>query len=478
MPNQLLEELEIPTTKEKMVRLSSFFSLLSFPLHFLQDLLTLQITQSHHNADTICPSIFQNHTPRIQSLRSVVPPSPPLLDSPSSSSYRTPLSQPSLLESPASQELSISQLATAVHHLSTTVGRLSSENEAQSRKLAQFASTVARLSSENEELKRRSEEQGRTIQEISTASLPNGHWSWDAGKGGMGSYSWSRNLMKYKPNQHQPTNLSEPPPSLATLPLELVDAIVSLLPRTDVLRLCGVSFMLLERASIHIYATRTVAMTSREAASFVLSRLKEPFSLENRVTPLLIPSRLSLTYRSFKSKHLTHLSRVGRHLPSLPIDLLCLERDPKSPQFSIERWSPLLWFLNPRHLHYGSNEGDQDGTPPTVSHVHRHSVAVATRWNRLAVFVAKGAHSVPLLVDSEEFAFCEVMRATGEIRAMGLLRVFVNERQSKLEIVEEREIEGFLKILPVLDPSLSSRSFVVALLAHSSGDFMTVHTLD
>lgn len=187
------------------MRLSSFFSLLSFPLHFLQDLLTLQITQSHNNADTICPSIYQNQTPRIQSLRSVVPPSPPLLDSPSSFSYRTPLSQPSLLESPASQELSISQLATAVHHLSTTVGRLSSENEAQSRKLAQFASTVARLSSENEELKRRSEEQGRTIQEISTASLPNGHWSWDAGKGGMGSYSWSRNLVRFFPSFPSPS---------------------------------------------------------------------------------------------------------------------------------------------------------------------------------------------------------------------------------------------------------------------------------
>lgn len=70
-----------------------------------------------------------------------------------------------------------------------------------------------------------------------------------------------------------------------------------------------------------------------------------------------------------------------------------------------------------------------------------------------------------MLVDSGEFAFCEVMRATGEIRAMGLLRVFVDQRQSKLEIVEEREIEGFLKNLPVLDLSLRSRSFVVALLA-------------
>lgn len=79
--------------------------------------------------------------------------------------------------------------------------------------------------------------------------------------------------------------------------------------------------------------------------------------------------------------------------------------------------------------------------------------------------MAKGVHSVPLIVDSEEFGFCGVMRAAGEVRAMGLLRSFEDQREAKLEIVDERDTEVFLKGLPERDPSVRSRSFVVALLA-------------
>lgn len=70
-----------------------------------------------------------------------------------------------------------------------------------------------------------------------------------------------------------------------------------------------------------------------------------------------------------------------------------------------------------------------------------------------------------MIADGEEFGFSGVMRAVGEVRAAGLLRSFEDQKESKLEIVDERDIEVFLKALPERDPSVKSRSFVVALLA-------------
>ncbi|KAL7417668.1 hypothetical protein BDY24DRAFT_437991 [Mrakia frigida] len=259
----------------------------------------------------------------------------------------------------------LSQLTSFVYQLSATVGSLSHENSL-------LSDAVRNLVSDNESLQRQVEQNNLVIMEISRASLPGGHWVWEAGYRGeerIGRWVWSGNKYKQIPFQHTD---GLPTASLDSMPVELFNSIASLLPRSAILSLCGVSVRLFQLASQILYPKSGVLLGTKEAALFVNARTSAAAS--NHIRARLLPSTIKLYAADFTWKHLSPcLNKAGSNSPPLrtiPVNLLRIH--PGGQPSSLFQWSPILNHLNPKELVYGDGHIG-DCVLPTILQVEQSS---------------------------------------------------------------------------------------------------------
>ncbi|KAL7417705.1 hypothetical protein BDY24DRAFT_375799 [Mrakia frigida] len=385
---------------------------------------------------------------------------PPPLDSPSSSSSSSslpPISHHRPQPTVASSSASGDPVAAQIAQLFSLVGRVSSENEALKAQVARLSSqdeahssSIARLSSENEELRKRDEEKEKTMKEMTKAF--GSHWVWEAGrKEEKGRWLWSGDELLRTP---PPTSLSKPPRSLDSFPTELVHSIFSLLDRSDLLALCGVSFRTLEITSSLVYGSQRLVLGSRTAAMLVGARINNPLPSPNRVSSLLLPKVLALSPSNFDAADFLPLP-TG---PPLKIDALGVYTEAGS---LFPPWFPILNLLDPIDLSISG--------PTSTAHVSPTSFYIAedelSRWTRLEGFKAVGASSIGIRPDgSSVFDACIRRCNPGRRTGMALITYFSDGRGNQEEVITEGEISSVLARSSVSDPARALVLFYAAVV--------------
>ena len=223
---------------------------------------------------------------------------------------------------------------------------------------------------------------------------------------------------------------AEPPTSLPSLPVELLDAIFELLDWDDQLTLCRVSYRILEVASKLIYGDHILLdaddayllvearVSSRISHSLVLYPfvpLTRPSTLTRffiqvfnpslkspRITSLLLPYKLrfvdSPTNNAFKA--LVDLaSSLDSPPPTIRIEVLTVEIEECD---ELELWKDLLRFVDPTAFQLWTGEEETQTILPTPRFVPSNYVAsFASRWNHLEELSSTGPGSVLLLEGTE-----------------------------------------------------------------------------
>ncbi|KAL7417571.1 hypothetical protein BDY24DRAFT_411545 [Mrakia frigida] len=355
----------------------------------------------------------------------------------------------------------LSQLENQVQSLGelpSIVARLSAENEAHRSSSSQHSSTVARLSSENESLRRTVEGQDRVIGELTIASPSDGFWIWESEKGGReeeGRRLWSSE--KYKSLPLAVSRSAGPPTSLQSLPNELLDLIVSLLPTSDQLTLSRCSFMLLQIASRPIYGYR-LKLSSKEAASFVSSRITHPSESSPRISSILMSKKLRLQIKGFRTSDLSSLLAISSHLPRLHLSTIVLQVRSSFPS-PFSSWSPLLRLVDPHELIVNGRWASLTDTfASSTFRVSKDELACTSEWNRLSSFIGYGEGSIPMLEGDEQiFAISEcLLRAKGEGRRPRFEVVTSLDGEQERDEVEEEEIASYLHQLLLTDSTRSA----------------------
>ncbi|KAL7417640.1 hypothetical protein BDY24DRAFT_97870 [Mrakia frigida] len=337
---------------------------------------------------------------------------PPPLD-PSSSSTLPPLnlhdpSQPSVASSSASGDPVEAQIA----QLFSLVGQLSSENEALQAQVALQSSAFVRLSSAISRLSSENEDRDRLISQISDKVLPDGFWVWekeaDGGRNGKeGRWSWSSDRHRLTP-----TVVVHSPPSsnMESLPDEILEEIVRLLPRSDQTSLCRVLFRFLRIASKSIY--HQVILSADRVALLVRSRLESPPPEQSRISTFLSLQHLIIYHDPMYDPSFDSLLDLDGTLAEdrSSVVVQSLSFTPSSDlNEDLILWSPLLRLLNPVFLHLKGNPFEH----PFVARIPSSTMLLLSSWNRLTSVCITTGGPVPLSDDGSS-AFLEVFRRAVE----------------------------------------------------------------
>lgn len=350
-----------------------------------------------------------------------------------------------------------------IAQLFSLVGQLSSENEALQAQVALQSSAFVRLSSAISRLSSENEDRDRLISQISEKVLPDGFWVWekeaDGGRNGKeGRWSWSSvrpsplslshcpvdALLDISQDRHRltPTVVVPSPPSsnMESLPDEILEEIVRLLPRSDQTSLCRVLFRFLRIASKSIYhqvilSADRVALLVRSRVGFLvgpsIARRVWLTSARDRLLPIFFypqlespppeQSRIS-TFLSLQHLIIYHDPMYDPSFDSL-LDLDgTLAEDRSSvvvqslsftPSSDLNEdlilWSPLLRLLNPVFLHLKGNPFEH----PFVARIPSSTMLLLSSWNRLTSVCITTGGPVPLSDDGSS-AFLEVFRRAVE----------------------------------------------------------------
>ncbi|KAL7417564.1 hypothetical protein BDY24DRAFT_437898 [Mrakia frigida] len=279
-----------------------------------------------------------------------------------------------------------------------TIANLSLQNTTLASTVSLLSSTVARLSS-------REESHDAFHRQVEVKLFPDGFWIWEksAKEAGEGVWVWSND----KHRKPSPTVKVGRTSSLASLPTELLETILSLATftqhaRLQVLRVC---FRFLEILGPVIY--RRVCIEGSESAMlFVLPRISNPSPSTARVSALLIPHHLLLRDHPDDVPPSSLPALTSERLPDpslIVVANLKTESVVDSPEDFLLFWSPILRLLNPiAFTLVDARTRDQIPTSRWLKPVGVKMMPFLSKWNLLRSVTSVGPHSSLYVRLSEE----------------------------------------------------------------------------